>query len=208
MADQGLSNIKGVSEEDRAMIENIEAMMGPEPEDMGFIKNAFWGRFREDLVFPYPQESDEEREKCDALLEELEEYLENEHPRVEIDREQYIPQSVIDRLFDMGSQASRASSANSAGVTLPARMLIRSSSAASTTASASPSPEMWTVLRTALRIVLRRWVNTARRNPMKKSSLGTSYSGSRGVVRTTALSTAGGGENASGGTVTTTSTSA
>jgi alkylation response protein AidB-like acyl-CoA dehydrogenase len=77
-------------------------MMGPEPEDMGFIKNAFWGRMREDLIFPYPQEGDEERDTCDALLEELDEYLEHEHPRVEIDREQYIPEWVIDRLFDMG----------------------------------------------------------------------------------------------------------
>jgi len=102
MSNQGLSNIKGVSKEDRKMIENIETMMGPEPEDMGFIKNAFWGRFREDVVFPYPHESDDERAKCDELLGELEEYLENEHPRVEIDQEQYIPQDVIDRLFDMG----------------------------------------------------------------------------------------------------------
>ena len=94
--------MKGVSEEDQKMIQDIETMMGPEPEDMGFIKNAFWGRLREDLLFPYPQEGDDERERCDALLDELEEYLENEHPRVEIDQEQYIPEWVIDRLFDMG----------------------------------------------------------------------------------------------------------
>jgi len=99
---QGLSGIKGVSDEDRVMIENIEAMMGPEPEDMGFMKNAFWGRFREDVLFPYPREGDEERARCDELLEELEAYLENEHPRVEIDEEQYIPDWVIERLFDMG----------------------------------------------------------------------------------------------------------
>ena len=99
---QGLSSIKGVSDEDRVMIENIEAMMGPEPEDMGFMKNAFWGRFREDLLFPYPRESEEERARCDELLAELEAYLENEHPRVEIDEEQYIPDWVIERLFDMG----------------------------------------------------------------------------------------------------------
>ncbi|PSQ95498.1 MAG: acyl-CoA dehydrogenase [Bacteroidetes bacterium SW_9_63_38] len=104
MADtnQGLSSIEGVSDEDQVMIENIEAMMGPEPEDMGFMKNAFWGRFREDLLFPYPRESEEERARCDELLAELEAYLENEHPRVEIDEEQYIPDWVIERLFDMG----------------------------------------------------------------------------------------------------------
>ena len=102
MAEKGLSNMKGVSKEDQQMIQDIETMMGPEPEDMGFIKNVFWGRFREDLVFPYPRESKEERERCDELLEELEDYLENEHPRVEIDQEQYIPDWVIERLFDMG----------------------------------------------------------------------------------------------------------
>ncbi len=102
MANKGLSNIKGVSKADQQMIQDIETMMGPEPEDMGFIKNVFWGRFREDLVFPYPREGKEEREKCDALLEELEEYLKNDHPSVEIDREQYIPDAVIERLFDMG----------------------------------------------------------------------------------------------------------
>ena len=102
MANKGLSNIKGVSKQDKEMIENIETMMGPEPEDMGLMKNVFWGRFREDLVFPYPRESKEERDTCDALLEELEDYLENEHPAVEIDQEEYIPEWCIERLFDMG----------------------------------------------------------------------------------------------------------
>ena len=102
MANKGLSNIKGVSKEDQKMIQDIETMMGPEPKDMGFIKNVFWGRFRDDLVFPYPKESRDERARCDALLEELEDYLENEHPAVEIDQEQYIPEEAIERLFDMG----------------------------------------------------------------------------------------------------------
>ena len=102
MANKGLSNIKGVSKQDQEMIQGIETMMGPEPEDMGFIKNVFWGRFREDLLFPYPREGRDEREACDALLEELEAYLENEHPAVEIDQEEYIPDWVIERLFDMG----------------------------------------------------------------------------------------------------------
>ena len=102
MAKQGLSNMKGVSKADQKMIQDIETMMGPEPEDMGFIKNVFWGRFRDDLLFPYPREGKGERETCDELLAELEDYLENEHPRVEIDQKQYIPEWVIERLFDMG----------------------------------------------------------------------------------------------------------
>ncbi len=97
-----LSRLKGISAEDRRMIEEIEAMLGPEPEEMGFMKNLFWGRFREDLVFPYPEASREEQEKCDALLARLEDYLKNEHPSILIDQEQYIPDWVFERLFELG----------------------------------------------------------------------------------------------------------
>lgn len=84
------------------MLEDIETMIGPEPSQMGFIKNTFWGRFRGDLIFPYPEPSKEERESCDGLMAELEAYLRHEHPAVLIDQEQYIPEWVIERLFEMG----------------------------------------------------------------------------------------------------------
>ena len=77
-------------------------MFGPEPEEMGFVKNLFWGRVREELVFPYPTVSPEEKEKTDALVAELETYLKTEHPRVLIDAEQRIPEWVIQRLFEIG----------------------------------------------------------------------------------------------------------
>ena len=97
-----LSNLKNVSARDRQMIQEAEAMLGPEPSEMGFVKNLFWGRFRDDLIFPYPRESKQERAKCDALLAKLEAYLKNEHPAVEIDQEEYIPEWAIERLFDLG----------------------------------------------------------------------------------------------------------
>ncbi len=97
-----LDNIKGVSARDQAMIRETEAMFGPEPEEMGFIKNVFWGRIREDLVLPYPQVSPQEKARTDALVAELTDYLENEHPSVMIDQEQVIPEWVVKRLFDMG----------------------------------------------------------------------------------------------------------
>lgn len=102
MSKPGLSQLKNVSLRDRKMIEDIEVMLGPEPSEMGFIKNLFWGRIREDLIFPYPEESAEERRKCDALLAELEAYLKHEHPAVQIDQEDFIPDWVIKRLFEMG----------------------------------------------------------------------------------------------------------
>ena len=100
MAD--LKNLKNVADRDRRMIEEAEIMLGPEPEDMGFIKNMFWGRVREELLFPYPKVSADETARCDQLLAELDEYLRTEHPAVRIDQEQEIPEWVIRRLFDMG----------------------------------------------------------------------------------------------------------
>ncbi|GAB4383093.1 MAG: acyl-CoA dehydrogenase family protein [Phycisphaerales bacterium] len=103
MAD--LKQMKGVSERDRKMIADAETLLGPEPQTMGAIKNLFWGRLREDLYFPYPDVSRdraEETAECDRLLAELEDYLRHEHPSIEIDQEQYIPEWVIQRLFKLG----------------------------------------------------------------------------------------------------------
>ncbi|MGB3543128.1 MAG: acyl-CoA dehydrogenase family protein [Rubrivirga sp.] len=94
--------MKGVSARDQQMIKEAETMLGPEPDEMGFIKNLFWGRVREELLFPYPEVSVDQKAKTDALVAELEAYLDNEHPSIMIDQEQVIPEWVIQRLFDMG----------------------------------------------------------------------------------------------------------
>src|SRR5690606_19271992 len=55
-----------------------------------------------DLVFPYPEPSPEEQERCDRLIAELRSYLRDEHPAVQIDQEERIPEWVMERLFEMG----------------------------------------------------------------------------------------------------------
>lgn len=95
--------LKNVSDRDKAMISDIEKMFGPEPNQMGFAKNLFWGRIREDLVFPYPEVPADEKSRCDTLLVELERYLKTEHPAVQIDQDQVIPKEVIDRFFNLGA---------------------------------------------------------------------------------------------------------
>ncbi len=97
-----LSKLKNVSEKDRKQIEQAQEMLGPDPETMGFIKNLFWGNFREELVFPFPEVPADEVARCDQLLAELDTYLRNEHPHHEIDEKQEIPDWVIKRLFDLG----------------------------------------------------------------------------------------------------------
>ena len=76
-----LSNMKGVAAKDQQMIRDAETMMGPEPEEMGFIKNMFWGRIREDVVFPYPEPSAAEKAKCDDLVARREGEPEEHHRR-------------------------------------------------------------------------------------------------------------------------------
>ena len=96
------SELKGVSEKDRKQIEQAQEMLGPDPEEMGHIKNIFWGNVREDLVFPYPEAPADEVARCDQLLAALDDYLKNEHPHFEIDEKQEIPPHAIQRLFDLG----------------------------------------------------------------------------------------------------------
>jgi len=94
--------MKGISDLDRKQIAQATEMLGPDPETMGLAKNFFWGNIREELIFPYPQISQEETERCDKLLAELDDYLQNEHPSIEIDQKQYIPGWVLERLFKIG----------------------------------------------------------------------------------------------------------
>ncbi|KAA0215606.1 MAG: acyl-CoA dehydrogenase [Leptolyngbya sp. PLA3] len=103
MAD--LKEMKGVSDRDRKMIADAETLLGPEPASMGALKNLFWGRLREELYFPYPdvaRDRPEETAECDRLLAELDDYMRNEHPTIEVDQEQYLPEWVIQRLFQLG----------------------------------------------------------------------------------------------------------
>lgn len=97
-----LSRMKGVSEADRAMLADAEALLGRQPDTLGAVKTLFWGNLRRDLLFPYPPYDVAEKHRCDELLAQLDDYLRNEHPAVEIDQNQEIPDFVIRKLFDLG----------------------------------------------------------------------------------------------------------
>ena len=94
--------LQKLSEKDRKQIQQAQEMLGPDPDSMGLVKNYFWGRFRRDLLLPHPEPSAEETARCDQLLAALDTYLREEHPAIEIDQKQEIPQPVIQRLFDLG----------------------------------------------------------------------------------------------------------
>ncbi|MEO1129409.1 MAG: acyl-CoA dehydrogenase family protein [Planctomycetota bacterium] len=97
-----LKKMKGISEKDQQMLADAEVLLGPDPAEIGFVKNLFYGNLREELVFPYPSGDAEETARCDQLIAALDDYLRNEHPAVRIDQDQEIPDWVIRRLFDLG----------------------------------------------------------------------------------------------------------
>ncbi len=97
-----IASLKNISARDRTQIAKAQEMLGPDPSRMGFIKSIFWGNFREELVFPFPEVSPDETARCDQLLAALDQYLRHEHPAVQIDQEQEIPAWAIKRLFDLG----------------------------------------------------------------------------------------------------------
>ncbi|MDG2291878.1 MAG: acyl-CoA dehydrogenase family protein [Phycisphaerales bacterium] len=100
--DQLVDKLKNISEKDRKQIQDAQEMLGPDPATMGFIKNLFWANYREELVFPFPEEAQAERARCDELLDVLDAYLKNEHPTIEIDQDEHIPDWAIRRLFKIG----------------------------------------------------------------------------------------------------------
>ena len=102
MSKVDLKSLKGLSALDRKQIEDAEEMLGPDPSEMGFIKNMFWGSFKTELAFPYPELPKEEIERCDELLIHLDKYLRNEHPTIQIDQNEEIPKEVIQKLFKLG----------------------------------------------------------------------------------------------------------
>lgn len=63
-----LKQMKGISAKDQAMLAEAETLLGPDPDEMGFVQNMFWGRLREELVFPYPVSDADETARCDQLI--------------------------------------------------------------------------------------------------------------------------------------------
>jgi len=56
-----LKTLKGVSEQDRKMIADAEALLGPEPSKMGFVKNIFWATCVTSWSFRIPKSAPKNR---------------------------------------------------------------------------------------------------------------------------------------------------
>src|SRR6202165_4593454 len=94
-----------MSEGKRAALELTEASRDPLDDRGSFASNLFIGRYDFGRIFPWPEQSAEDRAAGEPFLTELKAYLEANVDADEIDRTGEIPQKNIDELFAMGAFA-------------------------------------------------------------------------------------------------------
>jgi hypothetical protein len=87
----------------REALELAEASRDPLDERGSFASNLFIGRYDFSRIYPWPEQSAEDREAGKEFLASLEKYLKENIDADEIDRTGEIPQKNIDDLFAMGA---------------------------------------------------------------------------------------------------------
>ncbi|MDQ6764749.1 MAG: acyl-CoA dehydrogenase family protein [Verrucomicrobiota bacterium] len=88
-----------------AALELAEGARDPLDERGSFASNLFIGKFGFDRIFPWPEQSAEDRTAGEAFLAQLKQYLHDNVDGDEIDRTGEIPQKNIDELFALGAFA-------------------------------------------------------------------------------------------------------
>ena len=87
----------------RDALELAEASRDPLDERGSFASNLFIGRYDFNRIYPWPEQSAEDREAGKEFLANLEKYLRENVDADEIDRTGEIPQKNIDELFALGA---------------------------------------------------------------------------------------------------------
>src|SRR5262245_56447005 len=70
--------------------------------DVGFAKALFWGRFKGEILFPYPTLSPDKQAAADEMERKVRAYADAHIDHMKIDRESRIPDDVIKGLADLG----------------------------------------------------------------------------------------------------------
>jgi acyl-CoA dehydrogenase family member 9 len=70
--------------------------------EQSFMKSLFHGVVAEELIYPFPELSRDERDNTNMILESVRKFIETKVDSVKIDREQVIPQEVLDGMKELG----------------------------------------------------------------------------------------------------------
>lgn len=80
----------------------VEEMLGPDLDKLGFAKSLFFGRFKGDVLFPYPKLSPDQQAASDDIAAKVRAFADAHIDHMKIDREARIPDSVVDGLAKLG----------------------------------------------------------------------------------------------------------
>ncbi len=86
----------------KKQIAQAEEILFDGPDKEGFVKDLFFGSFRDESIIPYPELPVEAKQRGDEMVEKVKEYCRENIDPVQIDREAVIPDSVIKGLGDVG----------------------------------------------------------------------------------------------------------
>ncbi|HET8654439.1 MAG TPA: acyl-CoA dehydrogenase family protein, partial [Longimicrobiaceae bacterium] len=96
------ANRPGSTSEEQSR-EVAEAARETEWANPSFVRELFLGRFRLDLIHPYPEQTPEDARKTDLFLGKMEAFLKENVDPEQIDREGKIPDRVVDGLRALGA---------------------------------------------------------------------------------------------------------
>jgi len=96
------TELKHLSEKEKESLEVAEASRETEWTQPSFVAELFLGRFRTDLITPYPLQSPEDKAIGDEFMVRLEAFLKDNLDPDEVDRTGDLPQNVIDGLAKLG----------------------------------------------------------------------------------------------------------
>ena len=83
-------------------LRQAEELLFSDPQEVGFARELFFGRFRREAIFPYPTPSDSERQAGDAAVAEVRRFVTEHIDPAVIDREADIPVETICGLGEVG----------------------------------------------------------------------------------------------------------
>src|SRR3989338_993307 len=98
---------KRMSKEERKSLELAEDSRESEWKYPSFAARLFQGKVEEKLVFPFPEQSREDKEKGNMLLAKIEKLLTQKLNPDRVDETREIPQEVMDELFEIGAFAMK-----------------------------------------------------------------------------------------------------
>ena len=93
----------GMSEGKRQALEVAEAAREQTWQHPSFVGELFLGRFRDDLILPYPLQGDEDRAIGDEYISRMREVLKNKVDADQIDEDGEIPDEAIEALAELGA---------------------------------------------------------------------------------------------------------